>query len=319
MSTPFQVIGVYASWLGIVGRAEELIDDWRKAIDRMTSVGGRKGLALWGGEPHLHNGLSDDELRERVEYMQAAGIDTITSIVAMVWGNSPMGDEAAVTAYLKEIRNACDLAERLTALGVIPEDFELPIRADSATNLDGDGEKADLIKTLNKAIAICREYHCVLAIEPEACWKHMNTLADIKELLEACPGLKIQFDYSHMWHVLNGTNAPEGTVLPESMEDLIDQIGVENIGDVHVAQTDGTLRGGEGHDQTGAHSWLHAEDGKVDVIAVTRYLYENGYRGDLTWDGCMLPDFDDLDEHAKNVIVLDQAVAAANDVLAPAA
>ena len=79
--------------------------------------------------------------------------------------------------------------------------------------------------------------------------------------------------------------------------------------DFHVAQNDGTVHGTGAHDKTGRHCPAKDPNGKLDIVACSRYwlLDENGRQrpeiGHLCWDGCMFPNTTLLQQDTWNDIL----------------
>ncbi len=104
-----------------------------------------------------------------------------------------------------------------------------------------------------------------------------NTEAHLKRILELVnhPNLKTIYDPSH-FDLMNGS-----TGRPHEM---LQRIGVANIGYVHLTDTDGTLRDG------GTSKHLACGDGHASIPESLRVLREGGFRGWLMIDAWEVPD-----------------------------
>ncbi len=104
-----------------------------------------------------------------------------------------------------------------------------------------------------------------------------NTEAHLKGILAAAdhPNLKTIYDPSH-FDLMNGS-----TGRPHEM---LQRVGVKNIGYCHLTDTDGTLRDG------GTSKHLAVGDGHANIATSLRILREGGFQGWIMMDGWEIPD-----------------------------
>jgi inosose dehydratase len=89
------------------------------------------------------------------------------------------------------------------------------------------------------------------------------------------PNLKVIYDPSH-FDLMNGsTGRPH---------ELLERVGVSNIGYLHLTDTDGTLRDG------GTSKHLACGDGHANIPTSLRVLREGGFRGWIMIDAWEVPD-----------------------------
>ncbi|MBI2926076.1 MAG: sugar phosphate isomerase/epimerase [Verrucomicrobia bacterium] len=93
-----------------------------------------------------------------------------------------------------------------------------------------------------------------------------NTEDHLKRILAQVdhPSLKTIFDPSH-FDLMSGSNGRP--------HEMLQRIGVKNIGYVHLTDTDGTLRDG------GTSKHLGCGDGHVDIATALKTLRDGGFRG----------------------------------------
>lgn len=104
-----------------------------------------------------------------------------------------------------------------------------------------------------------------------------NTEEHIERILERSdhPRLKTMYDPSH-FDLMNGSTGKP--------HEMLQRIGVENIGYVHLTDTDGTLRDG------GTSKHLPCGRGHVDIDLSLRILRDGGFRGWIMIDEWEIPD-----------------------------
>ncbi len=91
----------------------------------------------------------------------------------------------------------------------------------------------------------------------------------------ATPDLKMIYDPSH-FDLMNGSTGKP--------HELLQRVGVKNIGYLHFTDCDGTLRDG------GTSKHLACGEGHVDIDASLRVLREGGFRGWAMIDAWQIPD-----------------------------
>jgi len=89
------------------------------------------------------------------------------------------------------------------------------------------------------------------------------------------PALKIIYDPSH-FDLMNGSSGKP--------HELLQRVGVRNIGYVHLTDTDGTLRDG------GTSKHLPCGDGHANIAESLRVLRDGGFRGWIMIDAWEIPD-----------------------------
>ena len=101
------------------------------------------------------------------------------------------------------------------------------------------------------------------------------------------PALKGIYDPSHFDLMLGGKGHPE---------EMLERVGVKNIGYLHLTDTDGTLRDG------GTSKHLACGDGHVDIAKSLRILRDGGFRGWIMIDPWEIPDPYDACTKGKRAI-----------------
>jgi len=121
-----------------------------------------------------------------------------------------------------------------------------------------------------------------------------NTEKHLMRILEKTrhPSLKTMYDPSHCDLMSGSKGRPH---------EMLERIGVENIGYVHLTDCDGTIRDGF----TSKH--LACGDGHVDIAASLRTLREGGFAGWIMIDAWEIPDPYDACRKGKQAI--DRAMA----------
>ncbi len=116
-----------------------------------------------------------------------------------------------------------------------------------------------------------------------------NTEEHLKRILQQVdhPGLKTIYDPSH-FDLMNGS-----TGRPHEM---LQRVGIMNIGYVHLTDTDGTLREG------GTSKHLPVGDGHANIPESLRLLREGGFRGWIMVDEWEIPDPYDACVKAKRAV-----------------
>lgn len=104
-----------------------------------------------------------------------------------------------------------------------------------------------------------------------------NTEEHLLRILEEAkhPGLKTIYDPSH-FDLMNGSTG--------SPHEMLKRVGVENIGYIHLTDTDGTLRDG------GTSKHLACGDGHAQIDVSLQVLREGGFKGWIMIDEWEIPD-----------------------------
>jgi len=147
-----------------------------------------------------------------------------------------------------------------------------------------------LAKSFHEAGQIASELGLIAAfeIEPPFVFNKEEHLRRIHAQADH-PALKIIYDPSH-FDLMNGS-----TGRPHEM---LQRLGVKNIGYVQLTDTDGTLRDG------GTSKHLPCGDGHVDIPESLRVLREGGFRGWIMIDEWEIPDPYDACVKGKRAIDL---------------
>jgi len=300
-----------AMWPGLVGKgpdSEPPIDlETMLNLTASAEVNGVRfdGVDLFLTAPHTDIDSSDSDIESLAAHIAAKGLK-VGSVVAPVWpptgGGSAMGDNAARTAFLTQVRKACKIAKKLRELKIRPSGV---VRIDSACGVtewlaDPEGNTRRIADTFREACSIAESYGERLAAEGEICWGAMQSWRKNVELLEMVgrPNtLGFQADMAHTMLFTMGYNAPEDRVegdLQEAYKKVAKALRPWTI-DFHVAQNDGTVKGSGSHDKTGKHCLPHDPNGKLDIVSDSGSWLRDD-QGHLTracehicWDGCMFP------------------------------
>ena len=143
-------------------------------------------------------------------------------------------------------------------------------------------------RSFREAAKIAHDLSLIPAFEIEPVFI-FNTEEHLQQILEQAnhPALKTIYDPSH-FDLMNGS-----TGRPHEM---LQRIGVENIGFIHFTDTDGTRRDG------GTSKHLACGDGHIDVKASLETLWKGGFRGWMNIDTWEIPDPYDACLKAKRAI-----------------
>lgn len=306
-----------AMWPGIVGKGpdstEPFIDlDTMLDLTAQAEVDGQKfdGVDLFMSAPHTSIDSSDDDLKVLAEKLQSRGL-VCGSFVAPVWaptgGGSAMGNEMEVRKFLEQVRKACVIGRKMTALGVRPSGV---IRIDSATGTedwykDPKGNTDKIAKTFRDAAEIAEAEGQRLAAEGEICWAGMHGWDHMLRLLEKVNKPKtvgFQADMAHTMLYTLGYNSPESRIVAQgctTREEILEALKKVTKAlrpwtfDFHVAQNDGTVKGQGSHDKTGRHCPPDDPNGLMNIVEVAGLWMrdENGVPTrafeHICWDGCM--------------------------------
>ncbi|MEK7644951.1 MAG: TIM barrel protein [Patescibacteria group bacterium] len=321
-----------AVWPGLVGKgspgAEPFIDlDTMLDLTANAEVNGVKfdGVDLFAYNPHIDIDISDDGIKALADKIRAKNL-MIGSIVAPVWfdGNA-MGGSDKRAGWVTAVRKTCRIAHKLREIGARPCGI---VRIDSACNpedwsKDPAGNTKLIAKTFQEGGAVAAEYGERLAAEGEICWGGMHSWRHMVDLLEETdrPGLVgFQADMAHTLLYALGHNAPEHRLLPlgynwtdpgqldEALRVMTRSLRPWTI-DFHVAQNDGTVKGGGNHDNTGKHCPVDDQNGKLDIVRHAGYWMRNGEGypvqsfGHICWDGCLFPNEVLLKQETYNKIL----------------
>ena len=302
-----------AMWPGLVGK-EPGTDHPPISLERMldltaqAEVNGRKydGVDLFLFHPHLDPDASDDDLRKLADRIAERGLK-VGSLVAPVWpgtvGGCAFGTEEDRKNFVLAVEKACRIARVFNEHGV--REYGI-IRIDSAGGpadwlADPVGNTRKIGETFREAGKVAEQHGERLAAEGEICWGGMHSWKAMLDTLEATalPGVVgFQADLAHTYLYLMGYNAPEAALLQEGYSDqefwtayrtMTDALRPWTL-DFHVAQNDGSVHGTGSHDKTGRHCPADDPNGKLDIVACSKFWLEGAAeRGmrHICWDGCM--------------------------------
>lgn len=145
-----------------------------------------------------------------------------------------------------------------------------------------------LSESLFRAGEVVRQLNMVLSFEIEPPFV-FNTEEHLVKILQTTnhPFVKTMYDPSH-FDLMNGSNG-----FPHEM---LLRIGVENIGYVHLTDTDGSLRDG------GTSKHLPCGDGHAQIDVSLQVLRENGYTGWIMIDAWEIEDVYDACQKGYRMI-----------------
>jgi inosose dehydratase len=242
-------------------------------------------------------------LWEILEFASREGFDGVELVQGWPMGNYPRSDEAARVAALRRQYAGFGLqifSIQLGADGAFDPDSavrrrwleDFRDRARLARQLGcqcvglwpGGGLRGQTLdEALDRLAASFREAGRVAAehgliaafeIEPPFVFNTAEHLLRIHRQADH-PSLKVIYDPSH-FDLMNGsTGRPH---------ELLQRVGVTNIGYLHLTDTDGTLRDG------GTSKHLPCGDGHANLPESLRLLREGGFRGWIMVDAWEIPD-----------------------------
>ena len=133
-----------------------------------------------------------------------------------------------------------------------------------------------LVQSFHEAAKVAERYGVVAAFEIEPPFV-FHTEEHYKKILAGSdhPNLKGIYDPSHFDLMSSSTGKPH---------EMLERVGVKNIGYVQFTDGDGTLRDG------GTSKHLGAGDGRIDISASLKMLRDGGFRGWIMMDEWEVPD-----------------------------
>ncbi len=196
-------------------------------------------------------------------------------------------ETAARRRWLREFRDRAALARQLgcDCVGLWPYGGLRGQSLEQATDR--------LAASLHEAGRLAAEHGLIAAIEIEPPFV-FHTAEQLLRLHRQAdhPALKVIYDPSH-FDLMNGsTGRPH---------ELLLRVGIENIGYLHLTDTDGTLRDG------GTSKHLPAGEGHARLEESLRLLREAGWRGWMMVDAWEIPDPYDACRKARRL--MDRAAA----------
>jgi sugar phosphate isomerase/epimerase len=326
-----------AMWPGLVGKgpdSEPPIDlDTMLRLTAAAHLDGADGARFDGVDlflfdPHVSIDASDDDLARLADKVRKLGL-VVGSVVAPVWpatgGGSAMANTDDRRRFVKQVRKACRIAQKLRELGARPYGI---VRIDSAASpadwAKDPGRYTRLIaQTFREACEVADGFGERLAAEGEICWGGMHSwrrMVELLELVDRPRTLGFQADMAHTLLFTLGYNAPEDRILPkdfeweqtsrfqEALRQLTASLRPWTI-DFHVAQNDATVHGTGSHDKTGHHCLPDDRNGKLDIVRDAGHWLRDEH-GRLTrsirhicWDGCMFPNSVMMEQSTWNGIL----------------
>lgn len=179
-------------------------------------------------------------------------------------------DRSKRKAWLQDFQERVDLAHQLgcDCVGIWPGGGLRGQTIGDAINR--------LAESLHSAAEIAAKARVLAAFEIEPPFV-FNTEEHLKAILEKVNhrSMKTIFDPSHFDLMSGSTGRPH---------EMLHRIGVENIGYVHLTDSDGTLRDG------GTSKHLACGDGHIDIQSSLMVLKEGGFRGWINIDTWEIPD-----------------------------
>jgi sugar phosphate isomerase/epimerase len=119
-----------------------------------------------------------------------------------------------------------------------------------------------------------------------------NKEEHIRRILEQVPGARTNLDFSHFDMMNGGTGR---------VNEMLQRVGVKNIGYVHLTDCDGTLR------DRGTSKHLPCGDGHIDIDAALGTLRTGGFAGWIMIDAWETPD--PYEASLKGKQAIDRAIA----------
>jgi sugar phosphate isomerase/epimerase len=307
-----------ATWPGLVGKGEdsEPIIPLETMLEMTANaeVDGVKfdGIDLGLFSPHFDVNSSDDQIKKLADEVASYDLK-IGSLVAPIWppdGGSAMGSKEERKSFVEQVRNSCEIARKLTGLGIRHGGA---VRIDSSDNPENwsknpSGNTKLIAQTFREACDVAADYGEQLAAEGEICWGGMQSWKTMLNTLEAVdrPNIGFQADMAHTLLYLLGYNKPNDRILAKDFEwedrEALEE-GLKKMTaalrpwtiDFHVAQNDGTVFGSGTHDKTGRHCLPNDSNGRLNIAEDAGYWLRDE-NGNLTkafkhicWDGCMFP------------------------------
>ena len=191
-------------------------------------------------------------------------------------------EEAARKQWLDEFRDQAQFARAVGAecIGMWPGGQLRGQTIDQAIT--------QLARSFREAAKIAADVGLVPAFEIEPPFV-FNTEDHMKAILAQAnhPALKVIYDPSHFDLMTGSTGRPH---------EMLERIGVRNIGYLHLTDTDGTLRDG------GTSKHLACGDGHVDMARSLQVLSDGGFQGWAMIDAWEIPDVYDACVKGKKAI-----------------
>ncbi|MFA7692519.1 MAG: sugar phosphate isomerase/epimerase [Candidatus Hydrogenedentes bacterium] len=249
---------------------------------QFTADTGFDGVELVDGWPMGHYPSADES--ERIAALRRMHDCYGLQIYSMQTGGSDAHsvNPRARHAWLRQFRKDLRLCKALGGefIGVWP-----------GGGLEGNPTVDHAIECLalsyREAAQICADEGMYMSFEIEPPFI-FNTFEHLQKILAAVdhPACKTNYDPSHFDLMWGSKGKPE---------EMLEKVGVEHIGHVHLTDTDGTLFG-----PTSKH--LACGDGHCDIAASLKMLWEGNYSGWIMIDAWMIEDAYDAARKGKEAI-----------------
>jgi sugar phosphate isomerase/epimerase len=232
-----------------------------------TGFDGVELVSDWpsGGYPGARE---QDRIRALRRQYDAFGLKIFSIQLGATGAFAP--DEASRRQWLDEFRDRAQLARTLGSecVGLWPGGGLRGQTIDQAIER--------LAKSFGEAAKITHDLGLLAAFEIEPPFV-FNTEQHMRRILELAnqPLLKVIYDPSH-FDLMNGSIGRP--------HEMLQRIGVGNIGYLHLTDADGTLRDG------GTSKHLACGDGHVEIGRSLKILREGGFRGWVMIDEWEIPD-----------------------------
>ncbi len=251
-------------------------------ILEFASREGFDGIELVQGWPMGNYPRSDEGERVSALRRQYSGFGLQVFSIQLGADGAFDPDDAARRRWLQEFHDRARLARQLgcSCVGLWPGGGLRGQTIDQALDR--------LSASFHEAGKIAGDHGLIAAfeIEPPFVFNTAEHLVRIQRQADH-PSLKAIYDPSH-YDLMNGsTGRPH---------ELLQRVGVANIGYLHLTDTDGTLRDG------GTSKHLPCGDGHANLPESLRLLREGGFRGWIMVDAWEIPDPYDACTKAKRML-----------------
>ncbi len=285
----------------------------------MADAGGRRGWRIGAG---LNGFMSSEKIHKQhypiwevLEFCSQEGFDGVELVQGWPMGNYPSVDDARRVDALRRLYERYHL--KIYTLQTAPEGRPFAESAEERRQwVRTFGEQVKLARALGcdfvgtwpggslgkqtideaidrcaasyrEAAKICADQGLWMSFEVEPPFV-FHSLEHIQRILDQAdhPACRTNYDPSH-FDLMSGSKCR-----PELM---LEALGVQRIGHVHLTDTDGTLFEG-----TSRH--LACGDGHCNIDASLRMLHDGGYRGWIMIDEWMIRDVYDACRKGKNAI-----------------
>lgn len=275
----------------------------------------KTAIGLNGFASSSHKYKKTFPIWEILDFASRQGFDGVELVEGWPMGNYPNADELERIDMLRRLYERYSLQVFSVQMGAggafSPEDekrrkwvdtfenrarFAKKVGCDCIGMWPGDGLRGQsfdeairrLADSFRKACDLATEIGLIPTFEIEPPFV-FNTEEHLKRIFQETdhPALKTTYDPSH-YDLMNGS-----TGRPHEM---LERIGVENIGYVHLTDTDGTLRDG------GTSKHLACGDGHANIDVSLRTLRDGGFEGWIMIDAWEIPDPYDASAKGKEVI-----------------